>query len=89
VDPDLLNCKKRLGIFPFPAGMSPTKLSQIKLFPARESLVSDILAGDGKMNNLFLQCRRSGSTILAKEAVQMDLSPAASLQSTVKIKRRH
>jgi hypothetical protein len=28
----------------------------IKLFPARESLVSDIPAGDGKNNNLFLQC---------------------------------
>ncbi len=37
-----------------------TKLSQacgvIKLFPARESLVSDIPAGDGKTANLFLQC---------------------------------
>jgi hypothetical protein len=31
----------------------------IKLFPARESLVSDIPAGDGKNDNLFLQCRRS------------------------------
>jgi hypothetical protein len=33
-----------------------TKLSQavnIKLFPARESLVSDIPAGDGKIGNLF------------------------------------
>ena len=27
-----------------------------KLFPARESLISDIPAGDGKMANLFLQC---------------------------------
>jgi len=27
-----------------------------KLFPARESLVSDILAGDGKSLNLYLQC---------------------------------
>jgi len=26
-----------------------------KLFPARESLVSDILAGDGKLLNLYLQ----------------------------------
>jgi hypothetical protein len=25
-------------------------------FPARESLVSDIRAGDGKIANLFLQC---------------------------------
>jgi hypothetical protein len=37
--------------------MSLTKLSVagiIKLFPARESLVSDIPAGDGKNDNLFL-----------------------------------
>jgi hypothetical protein len=27
-----------------------------KLFPTRESLVSDIPAGDGKINNLFLLC---------------------------------
>ncbi len=38
--------------------MSLTKLSLagntvIKLFPARESLVSDIPAGDGKLANLF------------------------------------
>jgi hypothetical protein len=41
----ILHCKQRLMIFPSPAGMSITKLS-IKLFPARESLVSDIPAGD-------------------------------------------
>jgi hypothetical protein len=29
----------------------------IKLFPARESLASDIPAGDRKTANLFLQCR--------------------------------
>jgi hypothetical protein len=29
----------------------------IKLFPDRESLVSDIPAGDGKIGNCFLQCR--------------------------------
>ncbi len=28
----------------------------INLFPPRESLVSDIPSGDGKINNLFLQC---------------------------------
>jgi hypothetical protein len=50
-------------IFPSPAGMSLTKLSLggnydviYKLFPSRESLVSDIPAGDVKMANLFLQC---------------------------------
>jgi hypothetical protein len=30
------------------------------IFPPRESLVSDIPAGDGKMANLFLQCRQFG-----------------------------
>ncbi len=35
----LAHCKKRLAI--------------IKLFPARESLVKDITAGDGKIANLF------------------------------------
>ncbi len=29
----------------------------IKLFPARESLVSGILSGDGNVANLFIQCR--------------------------------
>ncbi len=28
----------------------------MKLFPARESLVSDIPTGDGKTANLFLRC---------------------------------
>jgi hypothetical protein len=36
--------RKRLSVFPSLAGI---------LFPARESLVSDILAGDGKTANLF------------------------------------
>jgi hypothetical protein len=51
-------CKKRLTIFPSPAGMSPTKLSldgNNKINPVQEDLVSDILAEDGKMANLFLQ----------------------------------
>jgi hypothetical protein len=29
---------------------------KVKVFPARESLVSDIPAGDGKIVKLFLQC---------------------------------
>jgi hypothetical protein len=33
--------------------MSLTKLGIIKLFLSRESLISDIPAGDGKMANLF------------------------------------
>ncbi len=41
--------------------LDPSLVSQnrVKLFPARESLVSDIPAGDGKIANLFLQCRTS------------------------------
>ncbi len=31
-----------------------------KLFPARESLASDIQAGKGKIANLFLQCMDAG-----------------------------
>jgi len=31
-----------------------------KLFPARESLVSDIPAGDGNTLNLVLQCTEAG-----------------------------
>ncbi len=43
-------------VFPSPAWMSLTKLSldgKIHLFPARESLLSDIPARDGKFGNLF------------------------------------
>ncbi len=61
---------------PSPAGMPLTKLSLwpgiIKLFHARESLVSDIPAGDGKMYALFysvlfmtpfLQCTIPGNGV--------------------------
>jgi hypothetical protein len=54
-----LHCKKRLTIFPSPGRVSLTKLSLAgnnKIFPARESLVSDIPAGDWKIYNIFLQC---------------------------------
>ncbi len=51
--------KKRSAIFPSPAGMSLIKFSLpgiIQLFPARKkSLVSDIPAVDGKIDNLFVQ----------------------------------
>ncbi len=60
---DTLHCKKGFPIFPSPAGMSLTKLSLdgnydviYKLFLHRESLVSDIPAGDGNIEKLFLQC---------------------------------
>ncbi len=51
-----VHCKKRLAIFRSPAGMSLTSLSRgrnIKLFPPRESLVSDFPAGDGKFETFF------------------------------------
>ncbi len=48
-----LHCKKRLSFFLSSAGMSLAKLS---LSGNRESLVSDIPAGEGKKNRLFLQC---------------------------------
>ncbi len=52
--------KKGLAVFPSPAGMSFTKFSldgdNLIISGQRESLVSDIPAGDGKTANLFLQC---------------------------------
>ncbi len=52
--------KKSFSIFPSPAGVSLTKLSlggnnlyMTSLFPPRESLVSDIPAGDGNIKKLF------------------------------------
>jgi hypothetical protein len=62
-DGKALHRKKSFSIFPSPAGMSLTKLSLFgnydvtnKLFLPRESLVSDIPAGDGNIEKLFLQC---------------------------------
>jgi hypothetical protein len=62
-DPKILNtihCKKSFSIFPSLAGISLTKLSMggnnlymTSLFPPRESLVSDIPAGDGNIGKLF------------------------------------
>ncbi len=55
--------KKSFSIFPFPVGMSLTKLSPggnydiiYKLFLPWENLVSDIPAGDGNIEKLFLRC---------------------------------
>jgi hypothetical protein len=57
---DVLHRKKTFSIFPSPAGMSLTKLSlggynlyMMSLFPPRESLVSDIPAGDGNIEKPF------------------------------------
>ncbi len=55
-----IHCKHKVSLFPVPSpdvtdsDQTLPALSGItKLFPARESLVSDIPAGDGKMANLF------------------------------------
>jgi hypothetical protein len=55
--------KKSFLIFPSPAGISLTKLSLggnydiiYKLFLPRESLVSNIPAGDGNIKKLVLRC---------------------------------
>ncbi len=48
-----MHCKKSVSTFLSPAGMSLTRL-----FPARESLVSDIPPGDGKIDNLFYSVGR-------------------------------
>ncbi len=60
---DCVHRKKSFSIFPSPAGMSLSKLSlgrnnsyMTSLFPTRESLVSDILAGGGNIKKLFLRC---------------------------------
>ncbi len=57
-----LHRKKRFSIFPSPAGMSLTNLFlggnnlyMTSLVPPRLSLLSDIPAGDGNIENLFLQ----------------------------------
>jgi hypothetical protein len=39
------------------SGVPVPSRGMIKLFPARESLVKDIPAGDRKTANLFLKCR--------------------------------
>jgi hypothetical protein len=56
----LLHRKKGFSLFPSPAGMSLTEfflggynLYMTSLFPPRESLVSDIPAGDGNIEKLF------------------------------------
>ncbi len=50
---------KKLNDFPVPSRDVTNQTGIIKLFPPRESLVSDIPAGDGKMANLFSQCTRN------------------------------
>ncbi len=59
----IVHRKKSFSIFPSPARMSLYILSLggnndviYKLFPPRESLVSDIPVGDGNIKELFLPC---------------------------------
>jgi hypothetical protein len=59
--------KKSFSIFPSPARISLTKLSLggnnfyvTSLFPPRESLESDIPAGDGNIEKFFFGCSHSG-----------------------------
>ncbi len=52
--------KKRLTIFPFPAGFETNQISLAGInliIPGQKEFgISDIPAGDGKIANLFLQC---------------------------------
>ena len=68
--------KKSFSIFPSPAGKSLPKLSLggnkdviYKLFLPRESLVSDISAGDGNIEKLFLRCYFTKTKVLKKAKV--------------------
>jgi hypothetical protein len=75
-----VNTVKRWVIFHSPAGISLTKLflaGNIFLFPARESLISDIPAGDGNFDNPFLQCKgdRTMAGIHEKKMAKSPRSP--------------
>jgi hypothetical protein len=66
--------KKKVREFPVPSRDVTTKLSLggyndviTELFLPRGSLVSDIPAGDGKLENLFLRCRE-----LQRDVVYLD-----------------
>jgi hypothetical protein len=70
----VIHRKKSFSIFPSSAGTSLTKLSvgmnnlyMKSLFPPRESLVSDIPAGDGNIEKLFLRCIRHACPFLSSE----------------------
>jgi hypothetical protein len=66
--------KKSFSIFPSPPGMSLTILSlggnndvKYKLCPPRESLVSDISAGDGNIEKLFFTVCILTKTIIKEQ----------------------
>jgi hypothetical protein len=55
-----IHCKKKVSDFSVPSldvnNQTLPGRELCTVFPDRESLVSDIPAGDGKITNLFLQC---------------------------------
>ncbi len=59
---DKVHCKKRLATFPSPAAMSLTAPWAGILFQARESLVSDIPAGDENVGTFLTVCRSEFSS---------------------------
>jgi hypothetical protein len=70
--PGYIHRKKKVCEFPVPSRDVTTKLSLggnndfiTELFLPRGNLVSDILAGDGKLVNLFLQCSQRAGTVAA------------------------
>ena len=75
------HCKNFFSIFSSPAGMSLTKLSLggnndviNKLYPPRESLVSDIPAEDWNIEKLFLRCSDLVSFVSAQYSVRLMIS---------------
>ncbi len=89
--PERIHCRKRLTLFPSPAGMSLTKLSLVGnnlIIPAWERLFSDNPARDGKIGNLFysvilgrdLKLEHKCSGILGKETF---MDPIFGLSSMV------
>ncbi len=58
-----LHCKKWVALFPYPAEISPAKLSLMGN-NVRESFVSDLTAGDGKIAKPFLHCQIVGYGLL-------------------------
>ncbi len=60
---------KKVNGFPVPAGI----MSLIKLSLARESLVIDMPAGEGKIANLFLQCMFHGRRVPSLIHPELDL----------------
>jgi hypothetical protein len=91
-----LHRKKKVREFPVPSRDDTTKLSLggnndviTELFLPRESLVSDIPAGDGKLVNLFLRCRGPGvcNLYLLNLAPVRRLRPLGALASSIYVYR--